>query len=82
MYAFSYKVYTDELKSPLILYQLFIAEAKCNLVSWRAHGCQRFPSDIESYPYTPCRHVTPKASCVTVNNPTIIKATQIKENPS
>lgn len=66
----------------VIQYQLVITKVNYNLVSWRADGCKRFPSDVEPYPYPRLHgHVTPKASCVTVNNPAIVKPRQIKANP-
>ena len=66
----------------VIQYQLVITKVNYNLVSWRANGCQRFPSDVEPYLYPRLHgHVTPKASCVTVNNPAIVKPSQIKANP-
>lgn len=34
----------------VIQYQLVITKVNCNLVSWRAKGCKRFPSDVEPYP--------------------------------
>lgn len=40
------------------------------------------PSDLAPCLYPKLYgHVTPKASCVTVNNPTIVKSSQIKANP-
>lgn len=62
--------------------QSVITKVNCNLVSWRANGCQRFPSDVESDLFPRFhKHVTPKASCITVNNPAIVKPRQIKANP-
>lgn len=66
----------------VIQYQLVITKVNNNLVSWRAKGCKRFPSDVEPYPYPRLHgHVTPNASCVTVNNPAFVKPSQIKANP-
>lgn len=55
---------------------------KTNLVSQRANRCERFPIDVESCPCPRLHgHVTPKAPCLTVNNPSIIKPSQIRANP-
>lgn len=59
-------------QSHVIHYQTVITKVNCNLVSWRAEGCERSPSDVEPYPRL-SEHVTPNASCVTVNNPVIVK---------
>lgn len=64
---------------PAVQYWFDIIEVNHNLVSWRAKGCKRFPSDVEPYLYPRLHgHVTPNASCVTVNNPAFVKPSQIE----